>query len=188
MEEFCNTLMRNLQRFIEVEDNSGAETIWTCCITCLAHLSALSHFVSQAELTLTSSMDDLCDMTLDKLGDLAREVRVEDYSYFDVLTVVRVSAMSLRMSRELTKNADQISLERALDTIDARIELRSHAESESLRYWRVVIGRVHGNFQTNLRGSGPVPLMSLALLEDGRTDDSSFPNLLLHAGREAYGF
>jgi len=29
--------------------------------------------------------------------------------------------------------------------------------------------------------------MSKALLVDGRTEDSEFPNLLLHAGRELYG-
>ena len=55
-------------------------------------------------------MNDLRDLTLDKLGDLTREVRVEDCSYLDVLTIVRALAMSLRMSGELTKNADQISL------------------------------------------------------------------------------
>ena len=35
-------------------------------------------------------MDGLCDMTLAKLGDLSREVSVEVYSYFDVLTEVRI--------------------------------------------------------------------------------------------------
>ena len=35
-------------------------------------------------------MDDLCDLTLAKLGDLSREARVEVYSYLDVLTRVRV--------------------------------------------------------------------------------------------------
>ena len=36
-------------------------------------------------------MDDLCDLTLDKLWDLSREVRIEEYSQFDVLTGVRMS-------------------------------------------------------------------------------------------------
>ena len=34
-------------------------------------------------------MDDLCDLTLNKLGDLSREMSVEVYSYFDALTMVR---------------------------------------------------------------------------------------------------
>jgi len=82
--------MGNLQRFIEVGDSSGVETIWTCCITCLGHLAALSHLISQREPTLRCSMDSLCDLALAKLGDLSREVHVEVYSYFDVLTGVRI--------------------------------------------------------------------------------------------------
>ena len=35
-------------------------------------------------------MGDLCDLALDKLGNLSREVRIEQYSHFDVLTGVRV--------------------------------------------------------------------------------------------------
>ena len=91
LEDFSNTLMRNLQRFIEVEDSSGVETIWTCCVTCLAHLAALSHLLSLRVPTLRDSMNDLCDLTLAKLGDLSREAHVEVYSYFDVLTQVRIS-------------------------------------------------------------------------------------------------
>ena len=72
MDKFSKTLMGSLQRFIEVGDSSGVETIWTCCITCLAHLVALSHLLSQRVPTLRGSMDDLCDLTLAKLGDLSR--------------------------------------------------------------------------------------------------------------------
>ena len=89
MDKFSNVLMGNLQRFTEAGDSSGAETIWTCCVTCLGHLAALSHLVSQREPTLRSPMDGLCDLTLAKLGDLSHEVPVEEYSYFDVLTEVR---------------------------------------------------------------------------------------------------
>ena len=84
-------------------------------------------------------------------------------------------------------SSDQISLKRALDVIDVRIGLRSHAESESLRYWRGVIEEAHADFQTKLVVCGPSLLMSEALLVDGRTEDSEFPNLLLHSGRELYG-
>jgi len=35
-------------------------------------------------------MNDLCDLTLAKLGDLCREVHVDVYSYFDILTGVRI--------------------------------------------------------------------------------------------------
>ena len=85
-----NTLMGNLQRFIEVGDSDGVETIWACCVTCLGHLAALSHLLSQRVPVLGSSMDNMYDLTLVRLGDLSREVRVEAYSYFDVLTGVRI--------------------------------------------------------------------------------------------------
>ena len=91
MDKFCNALIGNLQRFIEVDDSNGVETVWTCCITCLGHLTALSHLLSQRVPTLRGSMDGLCDLTLAKLGDLSRELHVEVYSYSDVLTRVRAS-------------------------------------------------------------------------------------------------
>jgi len=91
------------------------------------------------------------------------------------------------MSKALTEGADQISWKRALDTVDVRIGLCSHAESESLRYWRGVIGKVHADFQANLRRCGPSQVLSSAGSVDGRTEDSNFPNLLPYATRERYG-
>jgi len=112
-------------------------------------------------------MDDLCDLALDKLGDLTREVRVDVYSHFDVLT--------------------EISWKRALDTIDLRVGLCSHVESGRLRHLGVVIGKVHVAFQTKLRELRPSPLVTMYMVVDGRTEDSEFPNLLLPSGREPYG-
>jgi len=94
--------MGNLQRFIEVEDSDGVETIWACCVTCLAHLIALSHLISQKEPALRISMNDLSDLALARLVDLSREVRVEVYTYFDVLTEVRLLVVPPRMSKVLT--------------------------------------------------------------------------------------
>ena len=93
LDKFCNTLIGNLRRLIWLEDSSGVETIRTCCITSLAHLAALSHLLSQRVVTLRSSMDGLCDLTLVKLGDLSHETHVEVYSYYDVLTGVRISVV-----------------------------------------------------------------------------------------------
>lgn len=82
--------MENLQWFIKIGDESGAEVVWACCVACLAHLAALCFFMVQTEPTSTTSMDNLYDLTLDKLGNLALEVRIEQYSQFDVLTGVRI--------------------------------------------------------------------------------------------------
>ena len=132
-------------------------------------------------------MDDLCDLTLDKLWDLSCEVRIEEYSQFDVLTGVRISVLSFWVRKILTNDGDQISWQRALDTIDARIGSLSHAESEPLRRWKGVIGKAHANLQANLPGYQPCLLGSMIMSEDGRTADSSFPNLLRHEEREPYG-
>jgi len=86
--------MGNVKRAVDAGSDSCVETIWTCCITCLAHLTALSHLLSQSVPTLRSSMDDLYDLTLVKLVDLSREVHIEVYSSFDVLTEVRIFVVS----------------------------------------------------------------------------------------------
>lgn len=184
---YSNALMGNLQRFIELGDRSGAEMIWTCCVSCLGHLTALSHLISQREPALRESMEGLLDLTLNRLGGLSRKVRVELYSYFDVLTGVCILTAFLQISKVLTEDVGQISWKRALDALDVRIGLCSHPEIESLRYWRGIIGKVHADFQTNLPGSGPSQILSSALLVDGRTEDSDFPNLLPYAAREPYG-
>ena len=103
LEKFSSALTGNLERFIEVGDSSGAGMIWTCCVTCLAHLAALCHLISQTEPSSRDSMGDLCDLALDKLGNVSHEVQIEEYSRFDVLTGVRILVVLLRMSKALTK-------------------------------------------------------------------------------------
>jgi hypothetical protein len=71
-------------------DTGGVETIWACCVMCLAHLAALCHFVSQKDTTSSLSMDCLYDLTLDKLCNLFLEVHIEKYPYVDFLTGVRI--------------------------------------------------------------------------------------------------
>ena len=132
-------------------------------------------------------MDDLCNMTLGKLGDLPGEAHVEMYSGFDVLTEVRILVGFLWMSRALTNGANQISLKKVLGTIDVRIGLFPYAESELMRYCGGVIGKAHADFRAKLLECGPTHPMVSAVLVNGRTEDSEFPNLLLDSGRESYG-
>ena len=187
LDRFSEALIQNLQQFIDIVDTSGVGTIWTCCVVCLGHLAPLSHLLSQTEPTLRDLMDDVCDSALEKLGNLSHEVYTEEYSHFDALTGVRASVVLPQMTKALTEDAHQISWKRALDTIDERIESRPHLENGSLRHWRGVIGMVYTNFQANPLGYGPDSLVSLALSVDGRTADSSYPNLLLAEERECYG-
>ena len=83
--------MENLQRFIRVEDTGGAETVWSCCIVCLAHLAALSHLMSQTDSASSGYMNSIYDLTLDKLGNLSLEVHIKHYSNFDLLIGVSIS-------------------------------------------------------------------------------------------------
>ena len=96
LSNFSDHMVENLQQFIKLEDDDGTGTIWTCCIACLAHLAALCHLVSRTEPPFKDSMDRLFDLTLDKLGNLSLEVHVEEYSLFDALTGVRMSAVLRR--------------------------------------------------------------------------------------------
>ena len=93
LDEFCKDLSRNLERFIRLEDNSGTEIIWTSCVACLAHLAALCNLVCRTEPASSVSMGHLCDLTLEKLANISLEVRIEQYSHFDVLTGVCIMAI-----------------------------------------------------------------------------------------------
>ena len=47
-------------------------------------------------------MDELYHLALAKLGDLSNEVHVEVYSYFDILTEVRILVVFFWTSKALT--------------------------------------------------------------------------------------
>ena len=179
--------MGNLERFIALGDSSGTGTIWTCCVTCLAHLAALCHLMSQTEPDSSGFMDNVCDLALENLGNISVEVHIERYSHFDVLTGVRIPTILLRTTETLTKDAHQVSWKRALDIIDARIGSRSDITSRSLRHWRRVIGKAYADFEAGFSEYGPALVVSLAMGMDTRTQDSSFPNLTLQEGRELCG-
>ena len=180
LDRFSCSLMENLQRFIETGDSSGVETIWTCCVTCLGHLAALCHFISHAVPTLKGSMDDLCNLALDRLTSLSHEVRIEEYSHFDALTAVRILALLPWMSEALTRNANQTSWKRALDTINVYIGSRPHAESEQLRHWRGVIEKAYTDLHANLLCHGPSSLfLSYELTAGSWTGSTDYPNLML---------
>ena len=99
LDEFSNDLIGNLERFVTLGDSSGVETIWACCVACLAHLATLCNLIGRTEPASTKSMDSLCDQTLEKLGNVSLEVRIEQYTHLDVLTGVRILAVPLWMSR-----------------------------------------------------------------------------------------
>ncbi|KAF9779632.1 hypothetical protein BJ322DRAFT_1113432 [Thelephora terrestris] len=167
LDRYSSDLMENLRQFISLGDTCGVWMVWSCCVICLAHLAALCHFISQTVLALSASMNDLYDRTLDKLGKLSLEVRIEEYSNLDVLTGMAWKA--------------------ALDTIDARLGSYLGTENGSLRRWKVVIEGAYFNLRKNLPEYEPNSFVSLVLATDGRSEGSNYPNLVEPKEREPYG-
>lgn len=83
MGECSQTLLLNLQRFQELGDKSGAATIRSSCVNCLAHLAVLYQ-------VLGPESESLCDSTLERLSELAGDMRTEEYTRLDLLLGVRV--------------------------------------------------------------------------------------------------
>jgi len=167
LDTFSEDLMGNLEQFISMDDTCSIWMVWTCCIMCLAHLAALSHLMSQTDPAWSVSMTSLYDLTLGKLGNLSLEVRIEQYSHFDVLT--------------------GISWKTALDTIDARLGLHLDAEKGSLRRWRMIIEKAYADFRENLPEFKPDEFACLVFATDGRSEGSNYPNLIAPEERERYG-
>ena len=89
LDNYSQTLLSNLQRFQELGDRSGAGIIRSSCIDCLAHLAALCEALGQIEPTRTQ-LDALCDSSLERLCELTKDVRTEEYTRLDLLLGVRV--------------------------------------------------------------------------------------------------
>ena len=89
LDEYSDTLIRNLQRFLEIGDNRGAEVIQRSCVTCLAHLAVLCDLTSGLEPNSKPQMDAICDSSLERLSHLARSMRIDRYTYLDILLGVR---------------------------------------------------------------------------------------------------
>lgn len=100
LDEYSDTLLRNLREFVEIGDESGAEIIWSSCITCLAHLTALCELAGRMESTVSLRMNGLCDCNLEKLGHLTEDMRSEEYTHLDLLLGVRSREFS-RLDRRM---------------------------------------------------------------------------------------
>jgi len=74
-----------------------------------------------------------------------------------------------------------------LPVFDARIINLPSEESAPLRHYRKVVEEMHSDFQARLPGCEPPTVLSLAMLEDGTTKESKYPNLLPIGARILYG-
>jgi hypothetical protein len=85
LNKYSQDLLSNLRRFKELGDKNGAEMIRGCCINCFAHLAVLCGVIGNIEPTPQAEVDALCDSSLERLGELAQEVCIEEYTRHDLL-------------------------------------------------------------------------------------------------------
>ena len=89
LRQYSENLLRNARRFVEIGDIHGAEIIQGSCVGCFAHLAALCNFIGWLEPNSKPQMDEICDWSLEQLGDLTQAMGFDEYTYFDLLLRVR---------------------------------------------------------------------------------------------------
>jgi hypothetical protein len=87
---FSLNLFSNVKRFRELGSKEDADVISTSCIACLAHLAILYKVVCQMDPASGFKLYTLCDSALQRLGALTSELRVDEYTYLDLLLGVRL--------------------------------------------------------------------------------------------------
>lgn len=88
LDKYCQILLSNLQRFRELGDKSGAAVIRSSCINCLAHLAAVCEALCRTE-HVRAQFEALCDVALERLCELTRDMSMEEYTRLDLLLGVR---------------------------------------------------------------------------------------------------
>lgn len=91
LDNYSRTLLSNLRRFQDLGDKSGAGVIRSSCVDCFAHLAVLYEALSEAGYTPQAELDNLCDSTLERLGELGQGMCMEEYTRLDLLLGVRTS-------------------------------------------------------------------------------------------------
>ena len=89
LDEYSDTLLRNMRNFLQIKDQQGTEIIQSSCVGCLAHLAVLCDLVGRSEPNSKPQMDAVCDSSLGRLGRLTQEMSFDEYTYFDLLLMVR---------------------------------------------------------------------------------------------------
>jgi len=59
--------------------------IRSSCVNCLAHLAVLCQALGDAEPVPRARLNVLCDSSLERLGQLAQDMHIEEYTRLDLL-------------------------------------------------------------------------------------------------------
>ena len=89
LDEYSDTLLRNMRISLQIDDRQGAEIIQGSCIGCLAHLAVLCDLIGRLEPNSKPQVDAVCDSSLERLGRLTQEMYFDEYTCFDLLLMVR---------------------------------------------------------------------------------------------------
>lgn len=74
-----------------------------------------------------------------------------------------------------------------MEGFKARTSALSEEEATPLVHWWKVVAEAHALYKENIPDCEPPLLSSLCLLEDGRSEDSTYPNLLSPQARADLG-
>jgi hypothetical protein len=91
------------------------------------------------------------------------------------------------MLKLLTTNAAQVSLEKAVGTFDTRLAKIPPEHAAKLRRYKQIVVELYLDLVARLPGANLPTLGRRVLREDGRTEGSRYPNLILRQVRHTYG-
>lgn len=156
LDEYSQSLLSNLQRFQELGDKSGAETIRSCCVNCLAHLAVLCEALSDVEPT-QAGVDALCYSNLARLGKLAEDMHMEEYTRHDLLLWA--------------------SLEKALEVFDVRLARVPIESDTKLRHWKQTVAGLCSDFAAKVPDGRIPSLVRQTEWVHVRAEGSRYPDL-----------
>lgn len=186
LDDYSDTLMIRLGEFDKANDTEGASIIRNSCIACLSHLAILYYFLGETLPGARATMNRLCDAVLDNLGNVTQSMKLEEVTLFDLL--IKVHAPDSPYFRDPADILTwQCSWTKALKVYDSRIGSLSLEEGAQLWFWKQVVEGACVDLEMRMPKCEPPVLTSLALLEDGRSEGSKYPNLMVPAAREHYG-
>lgn len=185
LDDYSDTLIIRLGEFDKANDTEGASIVRSSCIACLSHLAVLYHVIGEMRPSARATMNGLCDAALDNLGSLTQGMDLEDVTLFDLL--LKVFDPTVFPPQLTFSFPRQYSWTKALKVYDSRIGSFSLEEGAHLWCLKQVVAEACVDFERRVPKAGPSVLTSLALLEDGRSEGSKYPNLMVPAAREHYG-
>lgn len=177
--------MTHLGEFDKTNDTEGASMIRSNCIACLSHLAALYHSVGEIQPSARATLDSLCDAVLNNLGSLTQGMKLEEVTYFDLL--LKVSDPCTLENKLPDVCILQSSWKKAIAIYDSRICSLSLEEGGQLWRWREIVVEAYADFERRVPKCEPPILIVLAWSEDGRSEESKYPNFMVPAARESYG-